>query len=304
MKTYLECIPCFFRQALEGARIVRASPKQQKQIIDGLARKIPEISLRSSPPEIARLGYALLKRMSPRADPYKDIKRSSNRIALRMLGRLKNRVNHSQDTLLASLELAIAGNIIDFGVKNNLNVKEELNRILAAEGKAIHKKSIFHYSGFKRALKKAKNILYLADNAGEVVFDRILIEEIKKEYPDKVVFYAVKAKPIINDALLEDAKVCGMDKSARVISNGTDAPGTILALCSKEFKQVYKNADMVISKGQGNFESLSSEKRPLFFLFMVKCPVVAKETGCKMGSIVLFYNLHKNGTIKNQRISR
>ncbi|MFA5725491.1 MAG: ARMT1-like domain-containing protein [Candidatus Omnitrophota bacterium] len=304
MKTYLDCIPCFFRQALEGARIVQASPRQQKRIIDEFAGKIPKISLISSPPEIARLGYAILKKISPNGDPYKEIKQKSNRIALRLLGKLRNKINHSQDRLLTALELAIAGNIIDFGVKNNLNVKEELKRILAEEGKSIHKKSIFHYSKFRQVLKGAGNILYLADNAGEVVFDRVLIEEIKKEYPDKNIYYAVKEKPVINDALFEDAKACGIDKAARVISNGTDAPGTILALCSKEFKRIYKSADMIISKGQGNFESLSQEKRPIFFLFMVKCFVVSKETGCRMGSIVLFNSAKGSGKMRYAALFR
>jgi uncharacterized protein with ATP-grasp and redox domains len=293
MKTYLDCIPCFFRQVLEGARIVQVSPKQQKQIMDEFARKIPKISLVASPPEIARLGYKLLRAVSSNGDPYQAIKQKSNRCALRLLGKLRNKVIHSKDRLLTALELSIAGNIIDFGVKNSLNVNAELKRILAEESKVINKKSIFYYSEFRRVLKKAKNILYLADNAGEVVFDRVLVEEIRKAYPGKDIYYVVKAKPIINDALLEDAKVCGIDKITRVISNGSDAPGTILTLCSKEFKRIYKSADMIISKGQGNFESLSQEKRPIFFLFMVKCPVVAKETGCKMGNIVLFHNLKK-----------
>lgn len=305
MRTYLDCIPCFFRQALEGSRIVRATQKQQKQIIDEFARKIPKISFEASPPEIARIGYKLLRIVSVNEDPYHAVKQKSNRCALRLLGRLRGKVSRSKDRLLAAVELAIAGNIIDFGAKNNLNIKEELKRILAEENKFIHKQSIFHYKEFRQALKKSVDILYLADNAGEVVFDRVLIEEIKKEYPDKNIYYAVKRKPVINDALFEDAKVCGINKTAQVISNGTDAPGTLLAFCSKEFKQIYKSADMIISKGQGNFESLSSEKRPIFFLFMVKCPVVAKETGCKMGNIVLLYNLkNKNGTIRNKKTSR
>jgi uncharacterized protein with ATP-grasp and redox domains len=299
MRTYLDCIPCFFRQALEGARIVQASPKQQKQVIDEFARRIPKISLKACPPEIARIGYALLKKISPNGDPYKEIKQKSNRIALRLFRKLKNMVNHSSDRLLAALELAVAGNIIDFGVKNNLNVKEELKRILAQENKSIHKKSIFHYLKFWRALKKAKSILYLADNAGEVVFDRVLIEEIKRIYPEKDIYYTVKEKPIINDALFEDAKVCGIDKLVRVISNGTDAPGTILNLCSEEFKRIYRDADMIISKGQGNFESLSQEKKSIFFLFMVKCPVVAKETSCKIGDTVLFNNFRRNASFRN-----
>jgi uncharacterized protein with ATP-grasp and redox domains len=294
VKTHLDCIPCFFRQALEGARIVQASPKQQKQIMDDFAKKIPTISLEASPPEVARLGYALLKKIVPDGDPYREIKQKSNRMALRFVKNLRNKVGHSQDRLLAALELAIAGNILDFGVKNNLNIREELRKILAKEGRVVHKRSSFHYSRFRRALKSAKNILYLADNAGEVVFDRILVEEIKREYPGKGISYAVKARPIINDALLEDARVCGMDKVARVVSNGSDAPGTILALCSKGFKEIYDRADMIISKGQGNFESLSQEKGPIFFLFMVKCPAVAKETGCKMGDPILFCNFKKN----------
>ena len=298
MKTYLDCIPCFFRQALEGSRIIRATPKQQKHIIDEFARIIPKISLAASPPEIARMGYRLLRTVSSNGDPYQAIKQKSNRIALKLLGKLKGKLSRSKDRLLTAVELAIAGNIVDFGVKNNLNIRAELKKILAEENKVIHKRSIFHYAEFRQALKEAKDVLYLADNAGEVVFDRVLVEEIRKACPDKGVYYAVKERPVINDALLEDAKVCGIDKVARIISNGTDAPGTILALCSKEFKQIYKNAGIVISKGQGNFESLSSEKRPIFFLFMVKCPVVAKETGCKIGSIVLYYNLSKGRGFK------
>ena len=293
MKTYLDCIPCFFRQALEGARIVGASPKVQKQVIDELANIIPEVSLNSPPPEIARFGYNLLKKLSRNNDPYKKIKQESNRLALKIYNKLKNKVVHSGDRLLTSLEIAIAGNIIDFGVKSNLNIDEELKKILVREEKYIHRKTIFHYSAFKWALSEAKNILYLGDNAGETVFDKILIEEIRKKYPKKIIYFAVKDEPIINDALFEDAEYCGIDKLAEVISNGSDAPGTILRLCNSSFKKIYRKADMVISKGQGNFESLSQEKRPIFFLFMVKCQVVAKHTGCKLGDIVLLYNSNK-----------
>jgi damage-control phosphatase, subfamily I len=293
MKTYLDCIPCFFRQLLEGARIIKASPKNQKWILDEFAKMIPGISLESSPPEIARLGYSLLKNVSSNGDPYEGIKKKSNQMALRLLGRLNAKVARSKDSLLTALELAIAGNIIDFGVKNNLNVKDELKNILKEESKSIHQRSIFHYTEFKGVLKNAKNILYLGDNAGEVVFDRILIEEIKRTYPGKNMYYAVKDRPIINDALIYDAHFCGIDKTAHVISNGTDAPGTVLSICSKEFRDIYQKSDMIISKGQGNFESLSENKKPVFYLFMVKCPVVAKETNCAMGDIVLYYNFKK-----------
>ncbi len=292
MKTYLECIPCFFKQALEAARLSGATDRTQKRILDAVALSIPKFPLSSCPPEMARIIYGIVKRITTKNDPYAKIKEKSNKLALKIYPRLKEKITHSRDRLLTAIELAIAGNIIDYGVKNSINVKKELDKILDKESEAIRKesKAIFDYMRFKRALKNAKNILYLADNAGEIVFDRILIEEIKKIDKNKDVICAVKEKPVINDALTEDARIAGISKYARIVSSGLDTPGTVLSLCSKEFLKTFKRADMIISKGQGNFEALSDCKRPLFFLFMAKCPVIAQDVGCKIGSIILLYN--------------
>ncbi|MBD3263516.1 MAG: DUF89 family protein, partial [Candidatus Omnitrophica bacterium] len=194
-----------------------------------------------------------------------------------------------------SVELAIAGNIIDYGVKNSLNVEEELDKIICYEQTAIEKegKKVFDYQDFRRCLKRAKTILYLGDNAGEVVFDRVLIEEIKKQDRRKEIFFAVRGAPIINDVLEEDAYFAGIDAGAVIINNGCAAPGTILNLCSNDFLKIYRKADMVISKGQGNFETLSRAKRGVFFLFKAKCPVVAKDIGCEVGDVCLFYSLSR-----------
>ena len=295
MKTYLDCIPCFFKQALESARIAGASKRMQKIILDEIARILPEISLNSSPPEISRIINKILRKITKNNDIYFSIKEKSNKLALNIYGRLKEKVRRSPDSILMAVELAIAGNIIDYGVKNSLNVDDELAKILDEENKAIRKenKTIFDCAKFKRVLKKAKTILYLADNAGETVFDRVLIEEIKRIDKTKKIIYAVKEKPAINDALVRDALSCGIDKIARVISSGSDAPGTILCLCSKEFLKIYRSSDMVISKGQGNFEALSGAKRPVFFLFMAKCPVIAKDVGCELGDVILLYHSGK-----------
>jgi hypothetical protein len=126
----------------------------------------------------------------------------------------------------------------------------------------------------------------LADNAGEVVFDRLLIEELVKEL-GKEVIYVVKDKPIINDALIEDAIFCGINKVAKITSSGSDAPGTILKYCSPEFIELYQDAGLIISKGQGNYEALSEEDRPIFFLFRAKCPVIAEDVDCNVGDMVL-----------------
>ena len=162
-----------------------------------------------------------------------------------------------------------------FNFELNIPQRSEIKKILNTDN---YKKSIFHYSEFKRVLKKSDFILYLADNAGETVFDRILLEEMKNTYPQKKIYYVVKSEPIINDALLDDAYRVGINRFAYVMTNGSKAPGTIISLCSKEFKRIYKKADMIISKGQGNFESLSRSTKDIFFMFMVKCSVAVSYT--------------------------
>jgi damage-control phosphatase, subfamily I len=292
VKTYLDCIPCFFKQALEASRKAGASARTQKKILDEVARIMPKMPLTASPPEIGGVIYALVSEISGRKDPYLKDKNRSNDLALGIYDKLKKKTARADDKLLFAVELAIAGNIIDYGVKNSLNVDEEISKILNKEKEVIKKesKAIFDYAGFKGALSKARNILYLADNAGEAVFDRVLIEEIKSIYNNKEITYAVKEKPVINDALRRDAVDCGIDKIARVVSSGSDAPGTVLSRCSSSFLSLYKKTDMVISKGQGNFEALSETKRPVFFLFMAKCPVIAEDVGCKVGNVILKYH--------------
>ena len=177
---------------------------------------------------------------------------------------------------MTAIRIAIAGNIIDFGANWDFDIENETYKVLEMNF------AVCDYNGFKNKLDKAPKILYIGDNAGECVFDRILIEEIKKP-----VTYVVRGVPIINDATYEDAVQAGIDGVATILSSGTDAPGTILETCSPEFKEVYKNSEFIISKGQGNYEALSKEKRPIFFLLKTKCNVVADDIGVDNGDIVL-----------------
>lgn len=292
MKTYLDCIPCFFRQALESARIAGADETAQKEILNQICRLTPGFSMDSCPAEMGRSIYKVVKKVTGKADPYMEIKKRSNRFALGLYPRLKDRIASSGDRLLSAVRLAIIGNVIDYGVKNSLNVRKEVKKSLAENfnTRGGFSSSMFNYREFRKRLAGAETILYLADNAGEVVFDRVLIEEIRSQFHRRKsqVVYAVRGSPAINDALIEDARFCGVDKIARIISSGSDAPGTILKFCSKRFTKIYKNANIVISKGQGNFEALSKEKgRSLFFLLKVKCSVIANSIGCEIGSIIL-----------------
>ena len=288
MRTYLECIPCFYRQALDAAQIAGADELIQKKIIDELSQLIPIFSLETAPQEMGRAVYGLVGKISGVKDPFKEIKENSNKFALKLYPELKKEIENSEDRLLAAAKLSIIGNIIDYGAKNSLNVAEEIDYLFKGNFIINNKNNstTFKYNQFKEALNKVDTIIYLADNAGEVVFDRLLIEELVKEL-GKEVIYVVKGKPIINDALIEDAIFCGINKVTKITSSGSDAPGTILKHCSPEFMELYQDAELIISKGQGNYEALSEEDRPIFFLFKAKCPVIARDVGCNVGDMVL-----------------
>ena len=129
----------------------------------------------------------------------------------------------------------------------------------------------------------AQDILYLADNAGEIVFDRLLIEQL----PMQKITVVVKGFPIINDATMEDAVAAGLTEIVSVIDNGSDAPGTILEICSDAFVSRFEQADLIITKGQGNYETLSDIDKNIYFILKAKCPVIASDLGCPIGQMVL-----------------
>jgi len=209
MKTYLDCIPCFYRQALEAARIAGTDEIKQKQIVDKISQLIPDFPLEASPPEMGRVIHSLVGKISGVKDPFKEIKENSNKFALELYPKLKQEINNSEDRFLTSVKLSIIGNIIDYGAKNSLDVPKEIDYLFQGNFKTDNKNNsiIFKYKQFKEALNEVDTLIYLADNAGEVVFDRLLIEELVKEL-GKQVIYVVRGKPIINDALIEDALFC------------------------------------------------------------------------------------------------
>lgn len=237
---------------------------------------VPEIPLNSTPPETGRMVYRILREVSGVENPFKEWKDASMQKAFALYPSLKEKVEASEDPLKTAVHIAIAGNIIDFATNPDFELKREIERILRKEP------AINHYHAFMHHLAHATSVLYLADNAGETVFDKILIETMGKK-----VIYAVRDKPVINDATIDDAVASGLDSVATVVSSGSDAPGTILRRCSEEFLGHFREADLIISKGQGNFESLSAEQGPIFFLLMAKCPLIAKDIGVEQGDIVI-----------------
>jgi hypothetical protein len=222
-------------------------------------------------------------------DPYKKIKEESNRKALEIYPVMKKTAEESVDPFLTAVELAIAGNIIDYGAFSNVDLDKEITSILEQEGKEIEHESdrLFNIEGLRNSLDKAETVLYLGDNAGEIVFDRILVEEIAKKPTIKTIYFMVRDEPIINDILTDDFYLVGLDKTAEVITSGSGTAGVIIEKCSPKFRDIFYSADTVISKGQGNYESLSEIDREVFFLLRAKCAIVARDLGSSVGDIIL-----------------
>jgi uncharacterized protein with ATP-grasp and redox domains len=240
-----------------------------------------EIKHDFSIPMISRELHVLLKQYSNNPDPYKEVKKQSNDLVLGMYSELKKIIFHSVNSFDTALRLAIAGNIIDFGIGNDFDLRETINQVLNSNF------AIDDSLQLKQALTEAKTVLYLGDNCGEMVFDKLFIETIGHSN----LIYAIRGEPVINDATMEDAKYIGMDLVADVISNGYDAPSTILEHCSSAFLEVFDRADVIISKGQGNLEGLLGQTtKDVYFLLMVKCEVIADVLGVKKGNFVVRKN--------------
>ena len=252
-----------------------------RRVLNAVALIIPDLALDATPPEIAQQVYRIVSEITGNNDPYLEAKRCANKSAMSLYARMKDMVDDSNETLETACKLAIAGNAIDLGAHAEFG---SISSII--EDSVGYQLDQEHYRKFKESVGQSSLILYLADNAGEIVFDRILIEQLLKVKKLKIVF-VVREKPIINDATLDDALRVGLNKFTTVISNGSDAPATILSQCSSEMLSYYRAADLIISKGQGNYESLSDIPGNIFFLFKVKCPVIARDSGYDLDSPVL-----------------
>jgi hypothetical protein len=256
--------------------LITSDERKIWEILVAVSLALPRISFRATPPEIGREVYKIISEITGVSDPYGEIKERCTRQALALYPEMKRLLDSSSQRLMTALRIAIAGNVIDFGAQAAFDLKEDIKKILSQDF------AIDHFQQFRRALRNSSRVLYVADNAGETVFDRILIEELEKP-----VTYVVREKPVINDAVKKDALDARIDQVAGIVSSGTDAPGTILPLCSEKFLEILGSADLIISKGQGNYEGLSEENLPIFFLLKAKCRVIAKDIGVEEGDIIL-----------------
>jgi len=284
MKTYLDCIPCLLNHSLKAARAVTDDEDIHRQVLNAMAAMIPQLSLGLKPPEIAQEAYRLIRQITGHSDPFHKVKAEANADALALYPRLVKIVVDAEDPLLTACKLAIAGNSIDLGPEFGQVTMENL--VETALGSNIDSRD---YQRFQNSIASSYRIIYIGDNTGEIVFDRLLIEQLHKAKKLDV-FFVVRERPVINDATRDDALDVGMDKVARIISSGSDAPAAILSQCSRKMVELFYSADMIIAKGQGNYEALDEEKGNIFFLLRAKCSIIADRLSVEIGDAVLNHN--------------
>ncbi len=279
MKTELLCLPCFFGQITRALGHAGVNGERGRGIARMAEKVIENASLDEVPARTTTRIHRILRNETG-VDPYARVKDTYNRIALDRLPALRRMAAGAANRLEGGVRIAIAGNVIDFGIYDSI----DLDRSLEESFRLPLSESDFR--NFSRAVLEARSILYLCDNAGEIVFDRVLLEILRDMGKDVVA--AVKGSPVINDATLDDARTAGLHESATMIDNGSDGIGTLLEDCSAQFLDAYRSADLIISKGQANYETLVQENDTrIFFLFKVKCPVVAAFLKRGDGDIVL-----------------
>ena len=284
MKLNLDCIPCFQRQALQAVRFISDDEELHQKVLREVTKKLLESNWNSTPPQLAHEVHKIVKRITKENDPYKEVKRESNDLVLKMYPALKAKVKESNDPLRTAVRLAIAGNIIDFGPLQEFNLEETIREVLKK------KFAIDDYEKLKEKLKDAETLLFFTDNAGEIVLDKLLVETFLEAKKLEKIRFVVKGGPIINDATFEDAVYIGLCDLPNVefltLSNGETGTGPERS--SQTAKNWITKHDLVISKGQGNYEGLS-EHNGLFFMLMAKCPVIASDLNAKVGDIILKY---------------
>ncbi|HQG13578.1 MAG TPA: ARMT1-like domain-containing protein [bacterium] len=278
MRTEPECILCLFSQLNRICKYSAMPRSDSIELFRILAAMIKDLDLESTPPELSvQVIDMVKKKFAGIHDPFKLVKKMENERASEMLPKCRAMIKKSKSPLEMAVRFATVSNVIDYGLPVMLDLKNAITKL------AMKKFGRLDIDLLKKRLSRAKKVLIIGDNTGEIYFDRLMLEFL----PQNVDYiYAVRSAPILNDSLLEDAVEAGIGEFAEIMESGSTIPGTLIKSCSKEFRSACKNADIIISKGQGNFETMIDEKLPIFFLFAVKCDVVAHNLKVDKGTML------------------
>jgi damage-control phosphatase, subfamily I len=278
MNVHLDCFPCFLRQSLIALRLGTKDESLQESVLRSVLEDIRIADTTKPPAYTTTFIHRRIRQMLGK-DPFQEIKSEYNRKALNLYPSLKTLIEKSPDPLWTASRIAIGGNVIDFGIFTSIDIEGTIE-------KALHNALAGDdYRIFAESVHAAEEIVYLLDNAGEIVFDRLFIETLIRY--GKKIQAVVKGSPVINDATFKDAEESGLREVCEIIDNGSDGVGTILEWTSPEFQKIFNDAQLVISKGQGNFETIQNTKKNIFYLLQSKCEVLSGELGLPAGSMLL-----------------
>lgn len=277
MDVAFECIPCTVQSCLRLLDEGFIEEDQREGLLRQTLRFLAAADWNQSPPALARELHAQLRQAAANADPYREIKHRSNQAMLALVPELRDKLASASDPFDMGLRLAVAGNVIDFGAQHLLDPAETIQRVLTTD------LAIDHGERLREDLARARSVLYIGDNAGEIVLDALFLEALA--HPGLT--FVVRGGPVINDATMDDARLVGIPDHARVITTGDDSPGVILPRVSSEFRKAFDKTDVVIAKGQGNLEGLWDAPRDVYFLLTVKCERIARHMGVPVGAFVV-----------------
>jgi len=281
MKAGLFCMPCVMKQAYSSATRATTDEKEIKKIMDMTADYVKIMDFNSTPADVSNYVYRISRKITGNPDPYLKDKRHFNGVCLSLVPELEKIIENSSDPLKTASKLSVIGNIIDLGINNHFDLKKDIGRLLDKPF------GVDDFEKFREFINgERKKILYIGDNAGEIVFDKMFIKQFKDAHD---VVFVVKSGPVINDSTMDDALYVGMTDLVKVIETGADGIGVEWKCVSQEFINHYRDCDFVVSKGQGNFETLFGKEKKTFFLLKAKCEYVADILGTVFGEVVFEY---------------
>ena len=274
MRIHDKCLPCVVNQVIKVANITGVDKKEE--LLREVFTYLSKMDFEATTPEIIGEIFGMIKKYTDNPDPYKETRNYYNRLFLRLLPEFERKIDQAENPFQLAMQYAIVGNIIDFNPIHNTLLEDIYNYFDKIEQSEL---AIDDSEKLMEDILNSKILLYLGDNCGEICMDKILLKKIKELNPDIKILFGVRGKPVVNDSIAEDAYAVGIDKYAEIIDNGDGSLGTVLNRTSPEFREVYKKADVVIAKGQANYECLSEENKNIYFLLMTKCDVIANDIG-------------------------
>lgn len=275
------CISCIINQSAKVASAIGASSELSKRLTDTVEQMSKSFSYDDTPPAIASYVYEEMSRLAQKPDLYDDVKELSTKKALSFVPHLTDKIGISKDKLLTATKIAVAGNVIDLAAEVEFDLDEELEKIFHTDF------ACDDFLKMEHELSCASSVLIIGDNAGEHIFDKLFVQTLKELYPQAAFYYMVRGVPIINDVTMQEAIEAGLDEVCEIVDSGVNTPGFTYSRANAYAQKLFDGADLIISKGMGNYECMSpSHRSGICFLLKVKCGVVAASLQKEVGDII------------------